>query len=603
MSEHGLLINALIYLAAAVVCVPLLSALGLGSVLGYLVAGCLIGPSLLGLVSDVHAIMQIAELGVVLMLFVIGLELDPKRLWELRSKVFGGGALQLAACTLLLFGGALAAGLEPRAALVAALSLSLSSTAIAMQTMAERNLVNAPLGRTTFGILLFQDLAAIPIMGVVSLLSPSAQGASLGDALKGLAAIVLVIGVGRYLTRPALRIVARTNLREVFTAFALLLVMGIAQVMALAGLSMALGAFLAGVLLASSEYRRALETDIEPFKGMLLGLFFMAVGMSIDLALLRERPLMVLALLLGFQTLKLLALWLTGRALGVARAERPLFAVLIAQGGEFAFVVFGVATKAGSLAADWEPLLTLIVALSMALTPLLLLLADRLLRRASARATRAADEIDEHEAQVIIAGFGRIGQIVGRLLLASGVRATVLDHDPDQVDALRRFGFRVYYGDATRLDLLHTAGADKAQLLVNAIDDIEANLELTDLVREHFPRLRIVARARNVTHYGELKRRGVELVERETFEAALLMGRRALESLAVAPYEAKERVDAFRRHNVRLLDSLLPHFDDENKRMSLAKAGREEFERQFERERAALARPEPHAWRASEEDG
>jgi glutathione-regulated potassium-efflux system ancillary protein KefC len=261
-----------------------------------------------------------------------------------------------------------------------------------------------------------------------------------------------------------------------------------------------------------------------------------------------------------------------------------------------------VARQAGSLDASWEPLLTLIVALSMALTPLLLIAVDRFNARFAKREQRAEDEIDDHDAQVIIAGFGRIGQIVGRLLLASGLRATVLDHDPDQVDSLRRFGFRVYYGDATRLDLLHTAGADKALLLVNAIDDIEDNLELTDLVREHFPKLRIVARARNVTHYSELKRRGVELVERETFEAALLIGRRALETLNVAPYEAKERVDAFRRHNIKLLDSLVPHFADENKRMSLAKAGREELERQFEQERAALARPVSHAWRPSEEE-
>ncbi|HEX6239272.1 MAG TPA: glutathione-regulated potassium-efflux system protein KefC [Polyangiales bacterium] len=602
MSEHSLLVDALIYLAAAVICVPILTALGLGSVLGYLVAGCLIGPSLLGFVRDVHAIMHVAELGVVLMLFVIGLELDPKRLWELRSKVFGGGALQLGACVAVLFPGGMLAGLEWRAALVAALAVSLSSTAIAMQTMGERNLVNAPLGRTTFGVLLFQDLAAIPIMGAVSLLSASGEGASAVDALKGVAAIVLVVGVGRYLTRPALRAVAKTHQREVFTAFALLLVMGIAQVMALAGLSMALGAFLAGVLLASSEYRRALETDIEPFKGLLLGLFFMSVGMSIDLALLREQPLLVAALLLGFQVAKFAALWLVGRLLGVAASERPLFAALIAQGGEFAFVVFGVARQAGSLDSTWEPLLTLTVALSMALTPLLLIAVDRISARYASREQRADDEIDEHDAQVIIAGFGRVGQIVGRLLLASGLRATVLDHDPDQVESLRRFGFRVYYGDATRLDLLHTAGADKALLLVNAIDDIEDNLELTDLVREHFPKLRIVARARNVTHYSELKRRGVELVERETFEAALLIGRRALESLDVAPYEAKERVDAFRRHNIKLLDSLIPHFADENKRMSLAKAGREELERQFEQERAALARPTSHAWRASEED-
>jgi glutathione-regulated potassium-efflux system ancillary protein KefC len=590
MSEHSMMVDALIYLTAAVVCVPLMSALGLGSVLGYLLAGCLIGPSLLGLVRDVHAIMHVAELGVVLMLFVIGLELDPKRLWEMRAKVFGGGALQLLACTVVLFAGALAAGLSWRAALIAALSLSLSSTAIAMQVMAERNLVNAPIGRAGFGVLLFQDLAAIPIIGLVSLLSPRAAegGAGLQAAGKGLLAIVVVVGAGRYLMRPLLRVMAKTHLREVFTAFSLLLVLGIAQVMELAGLSMALGAFLAGVLLAGSEYRRALETDIEPFKGLLLGLFFMAVGMTVDLKLLFEEPLWVLMLLFGFTALKLLALLAVARVLGVAKREHFLFSALLAQGGEFAFVVFGVARARNALPEHWEAVLTVVVALSMALTPLLLLLEGRLTAARAQAEARADDEIEDENPDVIIAGFGRFGQIVGRLLLASGVKATVLDHDPDQIELLRRFDFRVYYGDATRLDLLHAAGAEKAKLLVNAIDDVEDSLELVDLAREHFPKLRILARARNVTHYAALKARNVEIVERETFEAALALGRRALERLSVAPYEAKERVDAFRRHNVRMLDSLVPHFHDENKRMSLAKAGREELERQFERDRAAL---------------
>jgi glutathione-regulated potassium-efflux system ancillary protein KefC len=592
MSERSMMVDALIYLSAAVVCVPLMSTLRLGSVLGYLVAGCLIGPSLLGLVRDVHAIMHVAELGVVLMLFVIGLELDPKRLWDMRARVFGGGALQVAGCAALLFGGALAGGLPWRAALIAALALSLSSTAIAMQVMAERNLVNAPLGRSAFGVLLFQDLAAIPIMGLVSFLAPRAgEGeASLLAPLKGLLAIVLVVGAGRYLTRPLLRVMAKTHLREVFTAFSLLLVLGIAQVMALAGLSMALGAFLAGVLLAGSEYRRALETDIEPFKGLLLGLFFMGVGMTVDLRLLHQEPLAVLALLLGFTVLKLLALKLIARPLGLARPDHLLFASLLAQGGEFAFVVFGVARAQGALPERWEALLTVVVALSMGLTPLLLLIEGRITAARCQAQARADDAIEDDDPEVIIAGFGRFGQIVGRLLLASGVKATVLDHDPDQVELLRRFGFRVYYGDATRLDLLHAAGAAKVRVLVNAIDDTEDSLELVDLVREHFPKLRILARARNVSHYVELRSRAVEVVERETFEAALALGRRTLERLSVSPYEAKERVDAFRRHNVRMLDSLVPHFHDENKRLSLAKAGREELERQFERDRASLDR-------------
>ncbi|HEY6881119.1 MAG TPA: glutathione-regulated potassium-efflux system protein KefC, partial [Polyangiales bacterium] len=539
---HGMMVDALIFLGAAVVCVPIASKLKLGSVLGYLAAGSIIGPQALGLVRDPHAIMEFAELGVVLMLFVIGLELDPRRLWELRSVVFVGGALQVLATTTVLGAGGLALGLSWQAALIAALALSLSSTAIAMQTLQEKNLANAPIGRAAFGVLLFQDLAAVPIMSLVPLLSPAGsvepfQWLNLG---KGVLAILLVVGVGRYATRPMLSIAANTNLREVFTAISLLLVLGIAQVMALAGLSMALGAFLAGVLLAGSEYRRALETDIEPFKGLLMGLFFISVGMSIDFPLLGEKPGLVLGLLLGFQVLKLGALGAIARRFEIAGQQRLLFAALLAQGGEFAFVVFGVARTSHALPSDYEGVLTLVVALSMALTPFLLIGFDRLAAHSADDQARTYDAIEDEGAQVIIAGFGRFGQIVGRLLLAVGIRATVLDHDPDQIQMLRKFGFRVFYGDATRLDLLEAAGIAKAKLLINAIDDQEESLELVDVVREKFPKLPILARARNVTHYFELSERGVEIIERETFEAALALGRKALEQLGKPPYEARE---------------------------------------------------------------
>jgi len=588
VDDHSMMFDAVMYLGAAVICVPIASRLKLGSVLGYLIAGCVIGP-LLGLVRDVHAIMGVAELGVVLMLFVIGLELDPKRLWELRRVVFVGGALQLVSATLALTLGALALGMPWQAALIAALALSLSSTAIAMQTMAERNLAKAPLGQAVFGVLLFQDLAAVPIISLVPLLAPQASNEpfQLLNLGKGIAAILLVIGVGRYLTRPMLQIAARTGLREVFTAISLLLVLGIAQVMHLAGLSMALGAFLAGVLLAGSEYRRALETDIEPFKGLLMGLFFIAVGMSIDFRLLADKPLLVLGLLVGFQTLKLGALYAISPRLEVARPQRMLFASLLAQGGEFAFVVFGVARASNALPSDYEGILTLVVALSMALTPFLMLFCDRIAAR-SVGAQREDDAVESEGAQVIIAGFGRFGQIVARLLWASDIKATVLDHDPDQIELLRRFGFRIFYGDATRLDLLEAAGAGEAKLLVNAIDDQEESLELTDIVREKFPKLRMIARARNVTHYFELRERGVDVVERETFESALAMGRHALVQLGRPPYEARELSDRFRRHNIKMLEQLTFHYHDEAKRLSMAKAGREELDAQFERDRAAL---------------
>jgi glutathione-regulated potassium-efflux system ancillary protein KefC len=598
MAEGSLLTNAIVYLGAAAVCVPLASHLKLGSVLGYLAAGCVIGPFGLRLAGDPTATLHFAEIGVVLMLFVIGLELDPKRLWTMRRAVFGGGALQLGACALALGVLALPLGLPWQGALVAGLALALSSTAVAMQTMEERNLGPTPLGRTAFAILLFQDIAAIPMVALVPMLAVAEAGQSSGSgwlgSVKALGAIVAVVVIGRYLTRPALRVVARTGLREVFTAFALLLVLGIAALMSSVGVSMALGAFLAGVLLASSEYRHALETDIEPFKGLLMGLFFIAVGMSIDFGLLAEKPLVVLGLVLGFQVVKLGALALVAKPLGISSKQRWLFAALLAQGGEFAFVVFGVARTARLLPGDWDALLTLAVALSMALTPVLLILHDRLIQRPEER--REDDAIESEQAPVIIAGFGRFGQIVGRLLFASGIKATVLDHDPDQIELLRRFDFRVYYGDASRVDLLEAAGAAEARVLVNAIDDVETNLALVDSVRQHFPKLKIVARARNVPHYFELRRRGVEVIERETFASSLGIGRKTLELLGVGPYEARERADRFRRHNIALLESMVPHLDDEARRISMARDARDELTRQMEQEAAQHTHQGVEGW-------
>ncbi|HXZ50343.1 MAG TPA: glutathione-regulated potassium-efflux system protein KefC [Usitatibacter sp.] len=582
--------EVLVFLGAAVICVPVAARLGLGSVLGYLIAGAAIGPWGLGLVGDVDATHSLAELGVVLMLFVIGLELDPRRLLAMRGVVFGGGTLQLAASGAALAIALAFLGMSWRAALVGGLALALSSTAIAMQALAERNELETPTGRSAFGILLFQDLAAIPLIALVPFVGQAERaGASPLWMRVGLAvaAVAGVVVIGRYLTRPALRLIARANLREVFTAFALLLVVGIAELMSAAGLSMGLGAFLAGVLLAGSEFRHALEGDIEPFKGLLLGLFFISVGMTIDFGLVASRPGTVALLLGGFLALKIGTLWAIARAIAACR-QRTLFAFLLSQGGEFAFVVFGAARDARLFDPEWEALLTITVALSMATTPLLLLAYDRLAGRRERR-ERAADAISA-EGPVIIAGFGRFGQIVGRLLLASGIPAVVIDHDPDEVDSLRKFGYRVFYGDATRLDLLEAAGARHARLLVNAIDDVEASLALVDRARASFPGLEILSRARNVSHYFELRLRGVNVAERETFESALRVGRAALERLGFEPYRARELADAFRRHNIASVDATLPFYRDEARRMSLAKAGREELERQFARDRERFER-------------
>jgi glutathione-regulated potassium-efflux system ancillary protein KefC len=582
--------EALVFLAAAVVCVPIAARLGLGSVLGYLIAGAAIGPWGLRLVAEVEATQNLAELGVVLMLFVIGLELDPRRLATMRRNVFVGGGIQLGLCGTVLGAALLLLHLPWQAALVGGLALALSSTAIAVQAMNERNELQTPTGQSTFGVLLFQDIAAIPIIALVPFVghmdtsSGQPMWMRLGIAVGAVAGVIVI---GRYLTRPVMRLIAQTNLRELFTGFALLLVIGIAELMSLAGLSMGLGAFLAGVLLAGSEYRHALESDIEPFKGLLLGLFFISVGMSIDFGLLGSQPGRVVVLLAAFLLLKIVSLWAVARSLDMCR-QAWLFAFLLSQGGEFAFVVFGTARQASVFSRDTEALMTIVVALSMATTPLLLVLHDRFIAR-SAKQERDPDR-PEPVGPVIIAGFGRFGQIVGRLLLASGVRAVVLDHDADQVESLRKFGYKVFYGDATRLDLLHTAGAASARLLVNAIDNVEDSVKLVERVRANFPNLPIVSRARNVSHYYELRIRGVQVVERETFESALKAGRAALEALGEDRYRAKELADAFRRHNIASVDATLEFYQDEGRRMNAAKQGREELERQFARDRERFER-------------
>lgn len=581
------LAEVLLFLAVAVSIVPIASRLGLGSVVGYLAGGCLIGPHAIGLVTEAGTVKALADFGVVFMLFAIGLQMDLRKLWSMRRDVFLGGSLQLGLSALGLGGLLIALGLSPAAALIGALALGLSSTAVAMQSMVERNLDKAPVGRSAFTILLFEDVFSIPLVAVIPLFGVAAaesQGA-LG-VLQGLGAIVGVVAIGRYLTQPILRAIAKTGLREVFTAFTLLLVLGIGGLMQLTDLSMALGAFLAGVLLATSEYRHALETDILPFKGLLMGLFFITVGMTADLSLLGSAPLKVIGLSLIALTIKILALRYTAKVLGVGKEQRWLFAFLISQGGEFAFVVLGTAGMAGVIPEEWGKAMVLSVAISMALTPFILIAFERLTR--TAKPVGEADTIDEDN-PVIIAGFGRVGQIIGRFLFASGLRATVLDHDPDQIELLKRFGFKIFYGDATRLDLLEAAGAARAKVLVVAIDEVESSVELVEKVRLHFPKLRIIARARNVGHYTQLRKLGVEVVERETFESSVKLGREALVALGCPPYEARERADRFRKNNIGMLESLLPIWEDEAQRRQLAIQSRKELEEQFELERQALA--------------
>jgi glutathione-regulated potassium-efflux system ancillary protein KefC len=593
----GWLASALVYLAAAVVAVPVSRALGLGSVIGYLAAGIAIGPWGLGLVRGGQEILHFAELGVVLMLFLVGLELEPQRLWQLRRPIFGWGSAQVLGCTAVLFLAALlVGGFEWRVGLVAALGLALSSTAIALQVMGERNLLPTSSGQAGFAILLFQDVAAIPILALLPLLDGSVDarhllgGSAWLEAAKSLATIGAVVVGGRLLLRPLLRWIARSRTPEIFTAAALLLVVATAALMQFIGLSMALGAFLAGVLLADSEYRRELETDIEPFKGLLLGLFFIAVGMSIDFDVLLASPAWMATVVLGFLALKAVVIVALARAMDVPLQERPVFTLLLSQGGEFAFVVFQAAASTGVLPGRLSSLLIGAVAVSMLLSPLLLVLVDRfVVPLTGPRKARLAELSEPQHAPVIIAGFGRYGQIVGRLLAAQGIASTVLDHDADMIETARAFGYKVFYGDATRLDLLRTAGAATAKVLVVAVDDVAQSLRIVELAREHFPQLELVARARDVTHWNELRDRGVRRVEREVFESSLRSGRTVLELLGHPPFEARSLAVRFRRANLQLFEDMYPHHGDRAKVIAVTKQARRQLARQMAQERAASA--------------
>jgi glutathione-regulated potassium-efflux system ancillary protein KefC len=595
LMEHiNWLTGSLVYLAAAVLAVPIARLLGLGSIIGYLAAGIVIGPFGLKLVGDAQDVLHFAEFGVVLMLFLVGLELEPRRLWALRRPIFGWGSVQLIGSAALMFGLAVLAGIGWKLALVAALGLALSSTAIGLGALAERNLMPTTSGQSVLSVALLQDVAAIPILALLPLLATvgvanevHAGPSGWWSAAKAIAVVAVIVLGGRLLLRPALRWIARSKTPEIFTAASLLLVVATAALMQAVGLSMALGAFLAGVLLAESEYRRELETDLEPFKGLLLGLFFIAVGMSIDFEVVLQRPGVVAIVVIGFLSLKALVLWGMARAMHLPRPERPVFIVLLAQGGEFGFVVFQSAAQAGVIDAPLSSLLVAAVAVSMLLTPLLLVLADRYwMPRLTGGASPQLQQIDEPQnAPVIIAGFGRYGQIVGRLLFANGLRATVLDHDAEQVEVVRRFGWPVFYGDATRLALLRTAGAASARVLVLAIDDVAQSIEVAKLAREHFPQLAIVARARNVRHYYQLRDLGVELIERETLDAALATGRSVLELMGMRPHQARNLALRFRQHTVAQLELMRPHSQDEAKLIAIAKQGRQQLEQLFAQER------------------
>ena len=557
--EHGnaFLMQASIFFAAAVLAVMVAHRLGLGTVAGYLLAGIVIGPWGFKLIGNVDDVRRFAEIGVVFLLFVIGLELEPKRLWAMRGRLISLGFSQLAGSIALIALAAWVIGIDMRVGLLAGMALALSSTALALQPLQDRGGLGTQGGQASFAILLFQDLAVIPMLALLPLLGGAGGAAFSWQGLGfALAVIALTLVGGHYLARPVFRYIARTRQREVFTAFALLLVLGIALGFEAAGLSMALGAFLAGVLLAESEYRHEIEAAVEPFKGLLLGLFFISVGMSVDFGMLLVRPLVVIGLIAGLFTLKGAVLWVVARLARLPPGERPLFILLLAQGGEFAFVLLGLGEGFGAIPAEIARAITLAVALSMLATPFLLVLHDKLLMPRLAAAPDTREHAAPESSMVIIAGLGRVGQVVARLLHASGIQPTVLDDDPDHVEQCRKFGFRVFYGDATRLDLLHAAGADHAGFLISALDSPEATSRLARICKKHFPQLRIIARARDMRHLFDLRDIGVDAIERDTFHSSLKLGEIALTLIGGDAQRARRIVRAFAEHDGDVLAKL-----------------------------------------------
>ena len=579
------LAQAAIFLGTAVIVVPLFRRLKLGAVLGYLAAGMIIGPWGLGVIPHAEATLDFAELGVVLLLFLVGLELEPSRLWALRQPVFGLGGAQVLVTGAVLTGLAQWWGMGWQAAIVVGFGLAMSSTAIVLAWLGERNELSSPSGRRAFAILLFQDLAVIPLIALLPLLAPEKTGAANAWALaaKGVAAIVLVIIVSRLLVRPVLKIVAQYGGREIFTGAALLVVIGAALTMEAIGLSMSLGAFLAGVLLADSEFRHELEANVEPFKGLLLGLFFMAVGMSANLAYFVAHPFWVLGIAIALMLLKALLLWAISGATRTGNEDAQRIAVLLAQGGEFSFVLFTAAQATGILSGETAEFLVLTVTISMLLAPLSFVVHERLLARWLERSKPPEfDLIDGPGNPVIIAGYGRYGQIVSRVLRMAGIPFTALEISYQQVDFVRKFGNKVYYGDASRLELIESAKAHDAKLFILAIDDVEASVKTAAVVRKHFPDLPILARARNRVHYYRLRDLGINAIERETLLSSLETARHALEKMGLDQAQAARAVHLFREHDARQLEAQYAVRQDEAQLIQTATQAAAQLQELFE---------------------
>ena len=579
----SLLEQIAIFMLTAVLLVPLFQRFKLGAVLGYLAAGVLVGPWGFGVVAEVETTLHFAEFGVVLLLFLIGLELEPSRLWALRRPVFGFGGAQVGVTGLLLAGAGIALGLSWQAAVIAGFAGAMSSTALVLSALAEKGQLGQPHGRESFAVLLFQDLAVIPLLALLPLLGGDQTDANWISAAKGVAAIAIVIVGGRRVVHPLLKYIATHGSHEVFTAAALLVVIGAAAIMDRIGLSMALGAFLAGVVLADSEFTHELKADIEPFKGLLLGLFFMAVGMSADIGLLRTQPLLVIGLALGLIGIKAAITYAIARLRGCDNETAQRTAVMLSEGGEFAFVLFAAAVTLGVLDRPTAQLLILVVTISMLFAPGVFALHERLLTRWLERtAPPEYDTIDGPASPVIIAGFGRYGQIVARVLRMCGIHFTALEANYQQVDFVRRFGNKVYFGDASRLELLEAAKAGEARLFVLAVDDVEASVRTAQVVRRHFPKLAILARARNRQHYFQLRKLGITAIFRETFPSSLEAAHRALLQLGLGVAAAERAITLFKHHDEEQLKAQYAAQHDEAQLIQTTRDAAEQLKELFE---------------------
>lgn len=565
----------LVFIGASIIFVPIFQKLGFGSVLGYLIAGILVGPFGMKLIHDGENVADLSEFGVVFLLFMIGLEIQPRKLWSMRKHLLGLGGIQILFCSLVFFGLACLFGLPPLVAAVVGFALSLSSTAFAVQSLTDKNVFNTEFGRASFAILLAQDLVAIPALALIPIFFVSSIGNNSPSPKMGLALVIIIalVAVSRFLIRPAFRMIASTRSRDLFTAVTLFIVLGVAGLMQLAGLSAALGTFIAGVLLADSEYRNELEANLEPFKGILMGLFFIAVGMSVNLNLVGERPLLIVGLTTAYIIAKSTIIYFVGRIYRMNPQSSKMMALTIAQGGEFAFVIFGIVAQLKLVSSESLAILTVVITASMALSPLIGFIDEKLTMRWHRKSEPQYDEIKDEIPKVIIAGFGRFGQIFGRILRAQDIAFVAIDHDAIQIDLVRKFGSKVYYGDASRKDILEAAGAATAKYFILAIDDVNASLRTAEVIRQNFPNLKIFARARNRGHVFSYMSLGVQMIKRETFDSSIYFVRDLLIDMGFAETQAHRLVEKFRSHDEIMIKKQFLVHDDDQSLLSLSQQG------------------------------